>query len=227
MKYVLLLVIISLSACAPSNRNYPVPGEEVPLTPIGQIDDTGVVVKGRGIVTVESENISPVTAFFNRLMSAAYAATGTSTVTYNNVGVTTFTLNETGFTPGSFTGDVLSLGNIVLSGLDDNTLKVCGTGSTKCVTAIIRIYTTGTTAGFVNTANSYGVPVFAGALNPTSQVGLNAAGSVQMQLYTIPANTYRIKTAVFPSPTYAVTSDFSNAGSGSFSSTFVVEYALQ
>jgi hypothetical protein len=92
---------------------------------------------------------------------------------------------------------------------------------------LIRVYTTGNVAGFVNIDDQYGAPVYAGTLTPTTAVGLNAAGAVNTATDTIPSSTHVLNlAAAFPSANYNVTSDFSNAGAGSYSMSFVMEYAL-
>jgi hypothetical protein len=196
--------------------------------PIDTTQEDGVVVHGRAIVTVSTEQETTLAKAMGLIFPKAYAANGSVIVNYTNSASTTFTLNNSAFTPGAFTGTTLSLGNIAISALSDNNLKVCGTGSnTKCTGAVIRVYTTGSIAGFVNTADAYGVPVYAGTMSPTTPVGLLAGGSVQVQgLNSISSSKHTVTLADFPSPSYAVTSDFSNAGAGSYSMTYVVEYVL-
>lgn len=178
--------------------------------------DTDVVVRGMAIVEIKSDPLAYHTE-----------ATGSVNVTYVNAASVNFTINTAAFTAGAITGDTLSLGHVDLATLSDNNLKVCGAGGNqKCLKAIIRVYTTGSTTGFVQTTDLYGAPVFAGTLNPAVPIGLNSAGNVQVQLFNIAANKNKVKLSDFPSPNYVVTSDFSNAGSGSYAMTFVVEYAL-
>jgi hypothetical protein len=229
---VLLMATLVAAGCSqtlPVAPPLPDAPKQEPLAPIDTPQADGSVVRGRAIIEVSADGPhTPLANIMRLLMPKAYAATGTSTVTYNNSGVISFTLNEAAFTASGFTGDILSLGSITMSALDDNTLKVCGGGgNSKCTLAVIRIYTTGAVAGFVNTAGAYGAPIYAGSLNPASPVGLNAAGSVQVQTYTIPGNINRVRLSHFPTPVYAVTTDFSNSGSGAYSTVFVIEYVLQ
>lgn len=225
-----LLSLVLLSACGGSPST--VTQAPQPLPPIEVPGPDNVVVHGRAVVTISNEQETAMMNLWNRfIMPRAYAASsGSSVVTYTNAASTNFTINVTGlaptFTP-TFTGNTLNLGSVALATLSDNNLKVCNPGgNTKCTQAIIRVYTTGSTAGFIQTTDLYGAPVFTGTLNPASAVGLNAAGSVQVQLFTIIASDHKIGIVDFPSPTYAVTSDFSNAGAGNYSMTYVVEYAL-
>lgn len=189
--------------------------------------DDGSVVRGVAIVTITNTQETQLTKLFGLLMPSAYAATGSMVVTYVNAASVSFTINTAAFLAGSFTGTTLSLGHVDLASLDDNSLKVCNPGgNTKCTQGIIRVYTTGTTAGFVHTVDGYGAPVYTGSLNPSTALGLNTAGAVQVQNVAIAGNKNRLRLSDFPTPDYAVTSDFSNAGSGSYSMTYVVEYAL-
>ena len=220
------LIAMILSGCG---KNLPTAAQSTPsLPPVGIAADDGSVVHGRAVVVVSNEQQTAMMKLFkNFLMPSAYAANGSSTVTYTNVGSTNFTINVAALTASGFTGNTLNLGSVALATISDNNLKVCGTGgATKCGSAAIRVYTTGSTAGFVNTADGYGAPVYTGSMNPSSQVGLLDAGSVQVQALTIPSNKHTVALADFPTPTYAVTADFSNAGAGSYSMTYVVEYVL-
>jgi hypothetical protein len=229
----LIAIAVSLSGCGGrSYRGQPkpnapgTPGDPPPLLEPGEGEapEDGYIVRARAFYDVYS---SHEYSFYKFLMPTAYAATGATTVTYNNAAAVSFSINVSNFVAGGFSGDTLSLGSVSLASISDNNLKICGVSNNqKCNKAIIRVYTTGSISGFVNTNDTYGVPVYAGSLNPNTEVGLNAAGSVQVQTYTIPSNDNKVTLSDLPSPTYSVTSDFSNAGSGLYSMTFVVEYAL-
>lgn len=199
------------------------------LTPVDTQSPADLsVVHGRALVNVTSDQRSALAkALKNIFLSHAYAASGSTPVTYTNGTSTTFTINVNAFTPGTMTFNTLSLGSVALSGLSDNNLKVCGTNANlKCTSAVIRVYTTGSMAGFVNTADAYSAPVFTGSLNPSTPVGLLAAGSVQVQTLSLPPNKHTVSISDFPTPTYTVSADFSNAGAGSYAMTYVVEYVL-
>jgi hypothetical protein len=222
---VLLLAVI-IAGCGDDNENrsggsLPAITEQVPL-------EDNTVLRGRAEVQVESSHMTAFHKFIKSLIPYAYAATGVTTVTYTNAAAVNFTVSIAALGATGFTGDTLDLGHIDLATIDDNHLKVCGvSGNQKCNTAIIRVYTTGSVAGFVNTTDgSYGMPVYAGSLNPSSAVGLNPAGAVQVQTVAIAPNKNRLRMVDFPSPQYNITSDFSNAGSGDYSMDFVVEYVL-
>lgn len=224
----LLLALSLLSGCGSnSSSDGGSPGGSSPSAPINTPLDDGGIVRGRAEYQVYASNDYAILRFFKDLLPKAYAATGATTVTYTNAASVSFTINVSNFAATGFTGDTLNLGSVALSTIDDNSLKVCGAGSNqKCTQAVIRVYTTGSVSGFVNTADAYGAPVHAGSLNPGSAVGLNTAGAVQVQVVSIAANKNRLKIADFPTPTYNVTSDFSNAGAGNYNMNFVVEYVL-
>lgn len=219
MKKLLITLSLGLAACSPGFKSIEL------LPPVGEVLPDHSIIRGRALFVVSSDQYR--FTWLDLFLPHVYAATGSTNVAYVNAAAVNFSINNTNFVAGAFTGETLSLGSVSLASLSDNNLKICGVGGNqKCTSAIIRVYTTGSVAGFVHT-DGYGAPVFAGLLNPNSPVGLNTAGSVQVQTYTIPANKNKVKLSDFPSPTYSVTSDFSNAGSGNYSMVFVVEYVLQ
>ena len=229
----ILLTLVTLTACGPGFK------ASSPLSQPGVPAADGSVVVGRAIVQVSTPGefltmSGKMLRLFRELIEPmAYASStpgrGSTTVTYTNAPTVTYTLNVSGlaptFTP-TFTSETLNLGSVTISALTDNNLKVCGSGSQKCTQSLIRVYTTGSTAGFLNTGDTYGTPVYAGTLNPTTQVGLTSAAAVVVQQFTIPASENKQHLTDFPSPTYAISSDFSNAGSGNYSMALVVEYVL-
>ena len=218
-------ILISLTACG---KALPA-ASAISLTPIDVASsDDGSVVHGRAMYTVSAEQDSTLAKLFSNLfMNKAYAANGSTSVTYTNSASTNFAISVVDLGATGFTGTTLNLGKVALSTLSDNNLKVCGTGgTTKCTQAAIRVYTTGSIAGFVNTSDTYGVPVYTGSLNPTTPVGLLAAGSVQTQTLSISSSKHTVAITDFPTPSYNISADFSNAGAGSYAMTYVVEYVL-
>lgn len=152
----------------------------------------------------------------------------TQPVTVTNAAATSMTLDNSGFVPPTISNAMMDFGNLAISALSDNDLKVCGAGGNqKCGTALIRIFTTGTAgAGLFNSADNYGVPLTAALTTPLT-IGLNAAAAAVMQTISIPANKRVVRLSDFsPTPSYNVKADFTDAGTGSFSTTIVVEYAL-
>lgn len=225
-KVIFLIGLLFLAGCGGSNNSGGGGGGE-PLAPVGVPQEDGSIVRGRAEVQIGASQESAMMNILKTLMPYAYAATGTTTVTYTNAQSVSFTINVANLGATGFTGDILNLGSVSLATLDDNKLKVCNPGgNTKCTQGIIRVYTTGSIAGFANAADNFGAPVYVGTLNPTTAIGLNTAGAVQTQVVTIASNKNRLRINDFPSPTYSVTSDFSNAGAGNYSMNFVVEYVL-
>lgn len=124
----------------------------------------------------------------------------------------------------------LTFGSLVLSLLEDNNLRNCGTSAKEhCGHAIIRVYTTGTIGdGFYNAIDGYGAPIT--ATPPGSKdlpVGLGAANAAVVQSLVIPKNKNVLRLSDFsPAPEFEIKSDFTNAGAGTYSTTIVVEYGL-
>lgn len=180
------------------------------------------------------------------IIPMAYAqAQGSATISvvYNNPSATAFAVNTAAFGNAlTVVGDELNFGTISVSGLDDNTLNVCtgvGAPGNKCNRLYIRVFTLGTAAsgsitgvgGFINTAQSYGIPVYAGSV--TTALGFNpsaTAASVTnaatVYTYTIPNNRNRVRLNDLSIPSIPIKADLSNAGSGPYEMNLVVQYAL-
>lgn len=227
MKNVIILAFLALTACAGQEQGF----QPVALPPIGNspIDDS--TVRALAFVTIQSSQQTAFHKILNTLslLPTAFASTGTTTVTYSLAPSVTFSINVAGLTGGTFTGNTLNMGSISIATLSDNNLKICNPGgNTKCTQAIMRVYTTGAVAGFVNISDSpqYGAPVYVGTLNPSTAITLNSPGVAVQQVTGMAASKHTVVLSDFPTPTYAVTSDFSNAGTGSYSMGFVLEYAL-
>lgn len=224
-KYIsLLLMCLSFMSCGFS-LTATHPGA---IPPNGPKEDNSVV-RGIAVVQVDAYQSSAWTRLFSFMTPAYAASTATTTVTYNNAAAVTFTINAAGLTGGSFTGDTLSLGSFTVTALKDNNLKVCAPGgTTKCTTAILRVYTTGATAGFINTSDSpvYGNPVYTTGDNPTTALPLNTPGISLDTISGMPVSKHKVNLSDFTPTTFSVTSDFVNGGSGLYSMVYVVEYAL-
>lgn len=143
---------------------------------------------------------------------------------------TTFTLDNSGFAaPTPMSNGVMNFGTLQVSGLFDNSLRVCGTGGNqKCGNALIRIFTTGVAgAGLFNAVDNFGAPLTATLTTTPLTVGLLVANAAVMQTLSIPANKSVVRLSDFsPAPVYTFRSDFTNAGAGSYTTNIVVEYAL-
>ena len=137
----------------------------------------------------------------------------------------TFTLIDTNFVTPPADG-IASYGRLDISALRDNSLRVCGTnGSTRCTNAGLRVYSTGTPQkGLWNTDDTYGAPILTGA----QEVGLDVAGSAVLQ--SIALGTRRVVKLTDFSTTgtiqIPISVNFTDAPSGNYSSTLVVEYYL-
>ena len=142
----------------------------------------------------------------------------------------TLTVDSSGFAVPPISEAILDFGDIALTDVRDNSLRVCGTdGKTKCTKAVIRMYTTGVAgAGIWNAADGYGAPLLAKLTGGTVQtVGLGSANAVTVQSITIPNNKNNIRFSDFTqTPNYEIGADFTNAGAGSYSTTLVVEFGL-
>jgi hypothetical protein len=208
------------------------------LPPGGEIGSDGAIVRARAIIDVDHTNGITTTMKVKRFLedllipkAVAYLGSppaATITVSYTNAEAVSFTLNTSSFgTSPSMSGSTLTLGSLSVSGLSDNKLRVC-TSPTKCQKAVVRVYTTGSMQGFINsTDGDHAVPVYFSGLNPSTAVGLTSANAVETTSYNIPGNKNVLSATDLGSPSYTVTSDMSNAGAGSYSMTLVVEYALK
>jgi hypothetical protein len=143
-------------------------------------------------------------------------------ITYTEPEQGTFTLDTSGVTVTSTDLDTLSLGTVLLDTVNINKLTVCGGGSDKCTSALVRIYTTGTHAGFINTSEGYGVPLLA----DTVEVGLNAAGAIALDTYTIPASDRKLRNNDFSDTSWDLEVDMSNAEFGDYELDIVIELLL-
>lgn len=142
-----------------------------------------------------------------------------------------FTLDLSAFVMPAASNAVLSFGEITISDLFDNDLRVCGaTGKVKCTQAFIQMYTTGVAgSGVWNAIDGYGMPISASLAGSTpSTVGLTAASAAVVQTHTLTGskNVFRLRDLTV-APVYEVNADFSDAGAGSYATTLVVEYGLR
>lgn len=123
--------------------------------------------------------------------------------------------------------DAISLGSIIIDTINVNKLKVCGGGSDKCTSSIIRMYTTEVSghpgiSGFVNTTTGEGVPFLADG----NTVGLSTSGATTLDSYTIPASDKKLRNGDFSDLTYTLGVDTSNAEAGDYELDLVLELLL-
>jgi hypothetical protein len=226
----LILLMLFFSGCGGGSGGGSSSGGNRISSPPGEpADASSDIVKSRATIILTAGSESVLMRRLNNLFSA-YAAAQTASITITNTPNTTMTINTAGLIAPPISDVNLSFGNIVLSSLQDNNLKLCGAGgTTKCTHAAIRIYTTGTTAGFFNAVDNYAQPVSVTYNASTSVLGL-IGSPIYLQTITIPNNRNTVKltdfTAIRPQ-VYDISSDFSDAGVGNFSVSIVVEFVLQ
>lgn len=218
---VVLLAALT-SACAPD----PIRDTSAPAAPTFRVDSPPTALdpyRVRARATLEVSTDSESASLFD-LLPAAYAASGNKPITVELGAALTFGMSDTRFSVPAVSNSLLDFGYLDLTALDDNSLKVCGlSGNTKCTQAVIRVYTTGKPGAGMWNPDGYGQPLLANGLT----TGLNVAGAVTVATYTIPNSKHRLTLSDFSVTAYNIASDFTDAGAGSYSTTVVLEYALQ
>jgi hypothetical protein len=226
----ILTITLMLTACGGAKLDSV--GSVIPanLTPVGEVDSNGIVIKSRAAFTISTDSPSLAKTLFRNLLPSAYALTGSQGVTVVNSANSTMTLDATAFLLPAVTNAALNFGSLTVSNLQDNSLSVCGTsGKTKCGTALIQMYTSGQPgAGLWNAVEAYGVPITAKLDTTTTVQTLNTSASkVTVQSVSIAPNLKVLRNTNFANALkYDVGSDFTDAGSGSFTTTIIVEYGL-
>jgi hypothetical protein len=206
MKYILLLLL-----CSCNNFE--------PITGYDFNNQDNLIVKAQVSMLINTNKINTI------IKSATNSSVPVSVTVSSNV---QFTIDSSGFSvPANTAVDTLNFGNIKITSLRDNNIKVCGNNhNVQCTQAVLRTYTTGSGAGLWNSTDSYGAPLSAIFNNITSLVGLNVANAAVMQTYTIPNNKHVVNLSDFIAPDYNFTANFSNAGVGSYSTIILIEYGL-
>lgn len=201
----------------------------IDVPPLGSQDD-GSVVRGIAVVNISSEQESAMHKVFNFFqLPHAYASTATTSVVYNNAAAVTYTVNVAALVPGAFSGLNLNLGSFNITALKDDDIEVCGPlNDTQCVNAYLRVYTTGASSGFVNTTHvpGYSVPLYTSGINPAVPVPLSPANLNIKTVLAMDPSKHVVNLVDFVTTSYTLKADFSNAGFGSYSATYVIEYAL-
>ena len=152
-----------------------------------------------------------------------------------------FNVTNEGFTDNpTVSNGVVSYGYLTVAALYDNNDHVCGTsGTVKCATAAIRLYTTTTPAagqvpsatpttggaGLWNSTLGVGLPILSGS----GKVGFGAANALVVSLDQLTTkNVISLGDFTFTSGTQVpLAVDYTNAPAGSYSATLVIEYVLQ
>ena len=205
-----------------------------PTNPTGQNGIDNYIPIAQAIVKLSNtENYAyqKILKYLNPIPTAYAAPIANATVTYTAIEIGSMTI-DTSSLVATNNGDTLDLGSLSITAIQANKLKVCGAANNlKCGTAVIRVYTQElvgfeTIDGFVNTTDSYGVPVYSGKVTASEFLGLSSVNAAIVQSYTIPVSDRKINLSDFPTPTYLIQSDFSNAGAGNYEMTLIVELAL-
>lgn len=216
--FIILLSLLLTSGCGRKRHNHTIQD-----TTISKPGPDGYIVIARASLPVTIGSPDLITKLMNSIIAPAYANPVTQPVTVVLAGATSMSMSNSNFSIPPMTNDILDFGTLTITSLFTNDLKKCGNnGNQKCTKALLRIYTTGAGAGFWNSFDGYGMPLLAN----NTEVGLNASGSVIMQTYNIPNNRNTVTLSNFPSPTYSIKGDFTNAGAGSYGTTINVELAL-
>ena len=245
MKKLLLLVMMGMIGCAKGFRADLVDDNKKDGLPVAYfpIASATINISSYGnLAALGKKKHSVASLLIPQAIADVSQGSGTVNVVYNNPSATTFTLNTSALANSiTVSGTDLNLGNVSLGSIDDNTLKVCvgvGAPSNKCNRLYIRVFTLGTatggitnTAGFINTAGSYGIDVFAGSV--LTPIGFNASpnaasvvNAATVYTYTIAANKNRVRTSDLSMPAVPIKADLSNAGNGAYEMNLVVQYAL-
>ncbi len=219
----ILSLSIGLGACAGGGGSAPPLSPVAPPAPDEGLNSDTMVVKSLYMMTVKTSSIG---AF-----AIEELANPTDVpVTVINAPEVNMEVDKTKFIVPAIKSEPLSFGQLIVSSLRDNNLKVCGSsGKTKCTKAYIRIYTKGVAgAGMWNATDGYGAPITATlGTNAPQTVGLNQAAAAVVLQVSIAGNKNVFRLSDFGvSPDFKIDSDFSNAGAGTYSTTLVVEYGL-
>lgn len=196
------------------------------LSPVGVPRSDGSVVKSRATLNIGLGGIT-VHQDIHGNRTLEFATSQSIPISVTNAASTSVTFSTSNFVIPTITSTALSFGSISMTQLSDNNLKICGTaGTTQCANAVIRMYTTGVAgAGVYNASGGYGAPLSAGQTT-LATVGLNSANAASLQTTAISSTTHVLSLSAFSNPNYSVQADFSNAGTGSYSTTLVIEYIL-
>lgn len=241
MKKIIFLIIgLTMTACGPGFhvKNYENPEpENITYFPVASAT---INVASYGSLSFMKRKPSFMDLLIPQAIAQVAQGSATVTVIYNNPSATVFTVNTASLGNSvTVSGDDLNLGSLSISGLDDNSLRVCtGAPQSRCNKLYIRIFTLGTasggitgTAGFINTAGLYGIDVFAGSV--TTPIGFNAsatAGTVTnaatVYEFNINNGTNRVRLSQLSIPVIPIKASLANAGNGPYEMNLVVQYAL-
>lgn len=251
------LMLLSLVGCGPGFRPLGSKDGGIIVSPVPIVDLTTYFPIGSATISVESDaslasmmvkkkQFKVVDLILPQAHAQVAQGSATVNVVYNNPSSTIFTVDTSSFGNAiTVSGNDLNLGTISVSGLDDNTLRVCtgvGAPANRCNRLHIRVFTLGTAAsgtitgipGFINKtvpSDPYSLDVFAGSV--LTPVGFNASAlassvtnAANIYTFTIGNGTNRIRLNQLSIPAIPIKADLSNAGNGSYEMNLVVQYAL-
>lgn len=215
MKFTIIALTLLLTACGKSGGG----GSQ---TPVGIVDQEGYIPVAQAYMKITQGDSSLANLSF---IQSAYAAT--IPVNYVIGPNSTFTLNTAGISPIE-DGDILDVGQFVITQLSTNQLRICGAGGNqKCNQAVIRVYTQPLVGfeslpGFVNTTDGYSLPASVNGLD----IGLTSNSAAIIEQINIPNNLNRLRISDFTALSNQLEVDISNAGVGNYEMIVVVELAL-
>lgn len=223
-KILCFLLLQTLISCGSENTQQNTPeiaALDIALSPVGVPRSDGSVVKSRAILNIGLGDTT-------QRKGLEFATSQSIPISVTNAASTSAAFSTTNFVIPSITSTILSFGSISMSQLSDNNLAVCGSNArTQCTGAQIRMYTTGVAgAGVYNASGGYGAPLSAGQNTTLTTVGLNSTNAASLQTATISSSMHVLGLSAFSTPSYNIQADFSNAGTGSYSTTLVIEYVL-
>lgn len=188
-----------------------------PLPPINTVQDS-IVVKSRATLTISTGAV-----IYGKPQVIAQS------VSVVNSPSSSISLSTDRFVEPAISNASLSFGYIALSNVFDNDLNRCGPGGNEhCGKALIRIYTTGVAgSGYYNAVEDYSATMYANHWDETEDiVGLNAANALTVHEIAIPSTQTELHLSDFVNPYYDIEVDFTDAPTGSYQTTIVVEFAL-
>jgi len=183
------------------------------------------IVRGRWEIPINAGNNEAIEspssfAFFG-------SAKNSTPMTASVAAAVTFTVDDTNFQAPQIPENSASYGSLDVTSLRDNSMRQCGSdGMTRCTIGAIRVYTSDTAgAGLWNDLEQYGLPITSG----TDTIGLDATAAFVAATADIgQTNVLMLRHFnVGPKLQIPIVVDFSDAASGNYSTTIVVEYVVQ
>jgi hypothetical protein len=165
------------------------------------LEPSNIIVRSRAITTFGMQNSD-----FRGVLSMNQG----TTITFANPANSSMTLNTSALVVPTITQSVLSFGNIGLSALTDNDLKVCGGGgNTKCTKAYLQAYI----------STDWGLPTTVKALTMSTS-------PTTLETLNIPANKNTVNLSDFSTVSWPVTISTLDASAGNYSTQLIIQYAL-